>query len=172
MGFSKAVFEKTGGYAKLRFGEDLDLSMRIVEAGFKTGLIREAFVYHKRRTDFWKFFKQVHNSGIARINLYKRHPSTLKIVHSAPAVFVLFLCVSLVAALFGYFQPLGLLLLYFLLIFYDAWRVYKSWNVAWLSVQAAFVQHIGYGTGFLKAFWRRIILGKPEFHAYEKNFYK
>lgn len=172
MGFSKEVFEKTGGYAKLRFGEDLDLSMRIVESGFKTGLIRDAFVYHKRRTDFWKFFKQVHNSGIARINLYKRHPSTLKVVHAAPAVFVLFLAVALLAMPFGYFQPAGLLVLYFLLILYDAWRTYKSWHVAWLSVQAAFVQHIGYGTGFIKAFWRRIILGKPEFHAYEKNFYK
>lgn len=172
MGFSKEVFEKTGGYAKLRFGEDLDLSMRIVEAGFKTGLIREAFVYHKRRTDFWKFFKQVHNSGIARINLYKRHPSTLKVVHAAPAVFVLFLGVALLAMPFGYFQPTGLLVLYFLLILYDAWHTYKSWHIAWLSVQAAFVQHMGYGTGFMKAFWRRIILGKPEFHAYEKNFYK
>lgn len=172
MGFSKEVFEKTGGFARLRFGEDLDLSMRIVEEGFKTGLIREAFVYHKRRTDFRKFFKQVHNSGIARINLYKRHPSTLKGVHFAPALFVVVFGFAVFGLLVGYYHLLVLLIFYFLLIFGDAWREYNSVHVAWLSVLAAFVQHMGYGTGFIKAFWRRIVLGKPEFHAYEKNFYK
>lgn len=172
MGFSKEVFEKTGGFAKMRFGEDLDMSMRIIEAGYKAGLIREAFVYHKRRTDFRKFFKQVHNSGIARINLYKRHPQTLKLVHFAPAVFVIFTLLAIVAALFGIWAGMFILLLYFLLIFIDSWRQYNNVEVAFLSAQSAFVQHIGYGSGFIKAFWRRIILGKPEFHAYERNFYK
>ena len=172
MGFSKEVFEKTGGFAKMRFGEDLDMSMRIVEAGYKAGLIRDAFVYHKRRTDFRKFFKQVHNSGIARINLYKRHPQTLKIVHFAPAVFVVFFAFAVLVALAGYWTGIFILLAYFTIIFIDSWRVNDDIEVAMLSVVSAFVQHSGYGTGFIKAFWRRIVLGKPEFHAYEKNFYK
>ncbi len=172
MGFSREVFERTGGFAKMRFGEDLDMSMRIIEAGYKAGLIREAFVYHKRRTDFRKFFKQVHNSGIARINLYKRHPQTLKLVHFAPAIFVIFLALAILAALAGFWSGIIMLLIYFVIIFIDSWRKNSDVNVALFSVQSAFVQHMGYGTGFIKAFWQRIVLGKPEFHAYEKNFYK
>lgn len=172
MGFSKKVFEKTKGFSSLRFGEDLDMSLRIIEAGYKAGLIREAYVYHKRRTDFRKFFKQVHNSGIARINLYKRHPKSLKAVHFLPAMFVLFLVFSLVTLIFGWWYFVAILVFYFVAIIFDSYKENKSWNVAWLSAEAAFVQHMGYGTGFLKAFWRRIILGKPEFHAYKKNFYK
>ena len=172
MGFSKKVFEKTGGFSTMRFGEDLDFSMRAIEAGFKSGLINEAFVYHKRRTDFRKFFKQVHNSGIARINLYKRHPKTLKAVHFLPALFVIYLIFSLLTFILGSTQFLILLIIYFLIIIVDAWLKYKSLNVAVLSAVASFVQHVGYGTGFLKAFWKRIVLGQDEFHSYGKNFYK
>ena len=78
MGFSREVYEKTGGFSRMRFGEDIDLSIRIIQAGFKVKLLSECFVYHKRRATFRQFFKQVFNSGIARINLYKRHPSSLK----------------------------------------------------------------------------------------------
>jgi GT2 family glycosyltransferase len=172
MGFSRKVFEVTGGFSSMRFGEDLDMSMRIREAGFTTGLIPEAYVFHKRRTDFRKFFKQVHNSGIARINLYKRHPHTLKAVHFAPAAFVIFTIFALLMLLYGWFWPIAILIIYLLLIFIDAWRTERNITVAFLSVEAAIIQHFGYGTGFIKAFWRRIILGKPEFHAYGKNFYK
>jgi len=172
MGFSKEVFDKTGGFANMRFGEDLDMSMRIKNTGFKAGLIKNAFVYHKRRTDFLKFFKQVHNSGIARINLYKRHPHTLKAVHFAPSIFVVFFALSIVALLFGEWQLLAVLGIYLAAIFIDALKQYKSLQVAVLSVVSTFVQHLAYGTGFIKSFWKRIILGQPEFNAYKKNFYK
>jgi glycosyltransferase involved in cell wall biosynthesis len=172
MGFSKEVFERTGGFAKMRFGEDLDLSLRIIEAGFSTALIKDAFVYHKRRTDFTKFFRQVHNSGIARINLYKRHPHTLKAVHFFPAAFLVFVVFSLFCLPFGFFLPVILVGFYLLLILLDSLRVNGSLEVALLSSVAAFVQHTGYGSGFIKAFWKRIVLGQDEFHAYSRNFYK
>ena len=89
MGIRREVYQKLGGFSKMRFGEDIDFSYRIVEAGYKTALIPEAWVWHKRRTDFRKFFRQVYHSGIARINLEKRHPGTLKIVHLLPMVFTL-----------------------------------------------------------------------------------
>ncbi len=73
----------------MRFGEDLDFSMRAVEKGLKVGLIKDALVYHKRRTHFKAFYKQVFNSGIARINLSLKHPGTLKLVHWAPSLFAI-----------------------------------------------------------------------------------
>ena len=84
MGIRRKVYQELGGFTKMRFGEDIDFSYRIVEAGYKTALIPEAWVWHKRRTDFRKFFRQVYNSGVARINLEKRHPGTLKLVHLLP----------------------------------------------------------------------------------------
>ncbi len=87
MGIRRDVYLQLGGFSKMRFGEDIDFSYRIVEAGYKPRLFPEAWVWHKRRTDFRKFFRQVYNSGIARINLEKRHPGTLKLVHLLPTVF-------------------------------------------------------------------------------------
>lgn len=179
MGFSKEVYEATKGFAPMRFGEDVDLSLRILEKGFKTELIQDAFVYHKRRTDFKKFFKQVHNSGIARINLTLRHPGTLKLVHFFPALFTIYFIISIItgvmASLTGsitlWVFP-DFLLVYLLTIVLENIFRGNNMDVSMLSAVAAIVQHVGYGTGFLKAFWKRIILGKGEFEAYKENFYK
>ena len=89
MGIRRDIYQELGGFTKMRFGEDIDFSYRIVEAGYQPQLFPEAWVWHKRRTDFRKFFRQVYNSGIARINLEKRHPGTMKLVHLLPTVFTL-----------------------------------------------------------------------------------
>lgn len=172
MGFSRKVYEKTGGFSKLRFGEDIDLSIRIFEHEFKTKLIPECFVYHKRRTDFKKFFKQVFNSGIARINLYKRHTNSLKLLHFFPAAFVVYQLLSIPHAI--YHNETWVLyptLLYLLLIFLDASKTCKNPWIGLLSVWASIVQLFGYGLGFIKGFVKRIILNQSEFHAYDKSFY-
>lgn len=171
MGFTKEVFEKTKGFSKMRFGEDVDMSLRIIENNFSTTLIKDAAVYHKRRVDFKKFFKQVYNSGIARINLYKRHPQSLKIVHFLPTSFllgtILLLLLSFVSIYF--LVPLGL---FALIIFLDSLRLNKNSKVALLSIVSSFIQLSAYGIGFIKSFIKRLILGQGEFHAYKKNFYK
>ena len=171
MGFTKEVFETTKGFSKMRFGEDVDMSLRIIENGFSTTLIKDAAVYHKRRVDFRKFFKQVFNSGIARINLYKRHPRSLKLVHFLPASFLLGTIFLIILSLISiYFLiPLGV---FVIVIFFDSLRLNKNLKVAFLSIIASFIQLTAYGMGFLKSFYKRLILRQDEFHAYKKNFYK
>ncbi|MDD2279366.1 MAG: glycosyltransferase [Bacteroidales bacterium] len=171
MGISKEVFEKTGGFSKMRFGEDIDFSLRILEAGFTTRLFSKAFVFHKRRTNFRQFYKQVFNSGIARINLYLLHPKSLKIVHLLPSVFAVGMTMVVIAALF---LPLLILipLLYCFLVFFHSLVANKSIGVAALSIAAAWIQLFGYGLGFIKAIWLRLILNKGEFKAFDKTFYK
>lgn len=180
MGVKRSVYNELNGFSKMRFGEDIDFSYRIVEAGHPSRLFPEAWVWHKRRTDFRKFFKQVFNSGIARINLEKRHPGTMKLVHMLPMVFtvgvigllllaVIFLCFNMYMWALASLLPLAL---YALLIFLDSSRVNKSAKVGLLSIPAAFTQLMGYGLGFLKAWWLRCVQGKDEFTAFEKNFYK
>ena len=171
MGIRREVYEALGGFSKMRFGEDIDFSLRIVRAGYSSRLFPSAWVYHKRRTDFRKFFRQVYNSGIARINLYKRYPDSLKLVHLLPAAFTVGVCLLLAGSWLTVFSPL-LLLLYFLLIAADATCREKSLKVGLLSAVAAFVQLTGYGCGFLTAWWKRCVRGQDEFTAFDKTFYK
>ncbi len=173
MGISRAVYQATGGFSTLRFGEDVDFSLRIIAAGFRTGLIHEAWVYHKRRTDFKKFFKQVHNSGIARINLSLRHPGSLKLTHFFPASVTAYI---VIAVFYTAFVPLGWVTLlplaaYFTAIMLDASIRGRSLWIGMLSVVASLVQLVGYGTGFVRGIIWRMILNKPEQHAFEKTFY-
>lgn len=189
MGIRREVYQALGGFSRMRFGEDIDFSYRIVEAGHQSRLFPSAWVWHKRRTDFRKFFRQVYNSGIARINLEKRHPGTLKLVHLLPAVFTvgviaLILISALGRAMIHYdaanwhawywvaLLPWLPIIAYCLLIVIDSTLRNRSLRVGLLSVPAAFVQLMGYGFGFIEAWWKRVVLKKDEFTAFEKNFYK
>ncbi len=192
MGIRRDVYMELEGFSKMRFGEDIDFSIRIFKAGKRCRLFLEAWVWHKRRTDFRKFYRQVYNSGIARINLYKKYPESLKLVHLLPMVFtlgVIFLVLLLCIGLFFSFAPslssaskaIGIflcicaiipVLLYSLLILLDSTLQNKSIKIGFLSIRAAFVQLMGYGFGFLEAWWKRCVKGKDEFAAFEKNFYK
>lgn len=161
MGISREVWEKSGGFILTRLGEDIEFSIRIHSLGFKIGLIPDAVVFHKRRTDFRQFYKQLHFFGRARINIYKHFPTELKAVHFFPALFTIFLMISLVVNLFNH--PVAgitnfLLAVYILLIFFHSWNANKSAKVAFLSIIAAFVQLTAYGLGFMQDFWRRIII--------------
>ncbi len=183
MGVRRDVYLRLQGFSPMRFGEDIDFSIRIFKAGCHCRLFPGAWVYHKRRTDFKKFWRQVYNSGIARINLYKRHPESLKLVHLLPMVFTLGVGLCALLILAGLVATgtaatallcLGLapLLLYSLIVCIDATRQYGSLKIGFLSVRAAYTQLMGYGCGFLEAWWKRCVRGKDEFAAYMHNFYK
>lgn len=179
MGVRREVYQRLGGFSRMRFGEDIDFSIRIFKAGCRCRLFPEAWVWHKRRTDFRKFFRQVYNSGIARINLYKKYPESLKLVHLLPMVFtvgvlsmlVLALVLLLACPLCAWF-PLLPLLLYALIILADSSRQNQSMRIGVLSIVAAYTQLMGYGFGFINAWWTRCVCGRDEFAAFEKTFYK
>ena len=171
LGVSTKAFKKVNGFGDMRFGEDIDFSTRLFKAGFNSRLFIDAFVYHKRRTKFSQFFKQVHNSGIARIHLYKMYPKTLKVVHFFPALFTIGIATIFVGGIF-FVWFLLLLPIFFLMIFIDSLRLNKSIIVALLSIWASIVQLVGYGTGFLRAIWNILILKKENFQAFKRNFYK
>lgn len=163
MGLSRAVYEKVGGFILTRLGEDIEYSIRIQSHGFKIGLIPAAKVYHKRRTSFAQFYKQLHFFGRARINIYKHFPAELKAVHFFPAVFVAGLLGSLLLTfIYPYLGYIGLavILFFFLLIFFHSWVVNKTFKVAFLSIIAAFIQLSAYGLGFVQDFIKRIVLNR------------
>jgi len=157
MGFAREVYEKVGGFKDM-YGEDIDLSIRIGQAGFTTKLYHEAFVYHKRRVNLKKFYKQVHIFGQARINLYKLYPNSLKLVHTLPTLFVIGSIVILLLAIF--LSPYLLLFpaVYLFILFFDSLVKTKRFSIAGLSVITSLIQIYGYGIGFVKSFIEKIIL--------------
>jgi glycosyltransferase involved in cell wall biosynthesis len=159
MGISREVFEKTGGYLITRMGEDIEFSLRIIGQGFQTGLISEAFVYHKRRTSLKQFFKQLHFFGRARINIKRFFPSELKAVHLLPTVFVLGLVLwpltfLVLPSLF--WLGSSLIGLFTLGIFVHALSESNKLNVAVLSVAAAYTQLTAYGIGMIREAFRKV----------------
>ena len=181
LGVKREVFEALHGFdTSMRFGEDIDFSIRIFANNYKCRLFPEAWVFHKRRSTFKQFFKQVHNSGIARIHLYMKYPKSLKLVHLLPTVFTLGVLGLVLLSIIGVclhicwltWTPLACLLAYCLALFLDAAIQSKSIRVGCLSVVAAFVQLMGYGTGFLRAVWHCLIRKETDFQAFRKNFYK
>lgn len=159
MGFTRQVWESVGGFREM-FSEDIDMSTRIKNAGFEIGLIRDAKVWHKRRVDFKKFWRQVHVFGMSRITLKLLYPDSLKLVHTLPALFVIG-CAAM-AALAVALSPLWLLPLaaYLAAVFVMAWISNKSVRIACLAVPASIIQLVGYGTGFIRAYVTKIVLGK------------
>lgn len=172
LGVSRSAFLKVEGFGPLRFGEDLDFSMRVMEQGFRSKLIPEAWVYHKRRVSWKQFFKQVYNSGMARITLTRLHPKTLKLVHLLPSLFVISHITILVVALIGYPHLLLLPVLYSLLIMLDAMTKGCNCTQAFCCVLATYIQLGGYGIGFLHAFGEQIILRKDVRSLFNKSFYE
>lgn len=152
MGLSRQVWQKVGGYKITRMGEDIEFAIRIEKAGFRVGLIRKAHVYHKRRTSFKQFFKQLHFFGRARINIRRFYPKELKLVHTFPALFLLFLLsmpfMWFISTFLAQIQSL-MLALYASLLFSDALAKTKDLKVTFLGVGAVFVQLVAYGWGFI-----------------------
>jgi glycosyltransferase involved in cell wall biosynthesis len=160
MGISREVYKQTGGYRITRMGEDIEFSIRIIKHGFTTGLIPEAYVYHKRRTNLKQFFNQLHFFGRARINISRFHPSEIKLVHTLPAGFTLGIIFFLTLPfwnmqLFTIF--LILLVIFFALIFIHSSVKNKSLYIGLLSIAASFIQLSAYGIGFLSEWWRKKI---------------
>lgn len=150
MGFSRFVFEKIGGYRQM-IGEDVDLSMRIKEAGFSVKLIKECYVYHKRRVTLLSFYRQVNTFGKARVLLSKLHPHGLKLTHLLPTFFVLGNLLLLGLTFYRWYFILPLLL-YILLLFLHSFVLNRDIRVALLSPITAYLQLFGYGVGFIQEF--------------------
>ena len=151
MGLSKAAFEASKGFGRIHPGEDPDLSIRLQKLGFKTKLIPSAYVYHKRRISWSKFYKQVNKFGQVRPILNKWHPETKKLTYWFPLFFVLGLLFSMVLISIGIYFPLMLFGVYFILIFVMSMASSGNLMVAIMSIVAVLIQFTGYGLGFLKS---------------------
>lgn len=157
MGFSREVWERVGGFREM-FSEDIDMSTRIRQAGYAPRLFRDVRVYHKRRGNLAKFWRQVHIFGMSRITLQLLYPGSMKPVHWLPAIFTVG---SIILILLGIFVspwwliPLGV---YLLALWISAVVETGSLKIGTMAVGASMVQLFGYGTGFIRAYIWKIML--------------
>ncbi|WP_394971560.1 glycosyltransferase [uncultured Croceitalea sp.] len=172
MGISKEAFEATGGFGNIHPGEDPDLTFRIWNAGYNTRLFPNAFVYHKRRIDWSKFYKQVNKFGMVRPILNKWHPKTKKLTYWFPTLFIIGLLISIPLYIFGIVWPVWCYGIYFLLIFADSLVKNKNIAIALLSIYATLIQFVGYGWGFLKSTFLLNFSNKEAEEVLPKLFFK
>ena len=157
MGVHRDAFFKVGGYSGMQVAEDIDLSMRLIKAGYKTGLISEAFVYHRRKASVPIFWKQLYFHGKGRIDLHIKHGDALKPVHMLPSILILGV---LLAAILGFIWPMfwyllaGGISLYAIIALIDSTIQNSSLCVGFLSVITSFELLFAYGLGV----WRNIFL--------------
>jgi cellulose synthase/poly-beta-1,6-N-acetylglucosamine synthase-like glycosyltransferase len=161
MGIRRNIFNELGGFSGLKVSEDIDLSIRLVKNGYITGLIDEAYVYHKRRSTFYKFFWQVFSFGSGRIDLQLRHGNALKFVHLLPSLFVLYLVFGPASLLIS--GEIFMLWAFFLVFYCSAILVDASFQnrnpvIGFLSIFASFVMLTGYGLGMIKSAWMRFVI--------------
>lgn len=172
MGLSKKAFEASKGFGRIHPGEDPDLSIRLWNLGFKTKLIPEAYVYHKRRISWSNFYKQVNKFGMVRPILNKWHPSTKKVTYWFPTLFCLGLVLAIIFYIFGYKWLFLAYALYFLVAFILALISTKNCVVSVLTIPAILIQFLGYGYGFLKSTLAVSVLNKNPESQFPKLFFK
>lgn len=172
MGISKKAFQESGGFGKIHPGEDPDLSLRLKKLGFKSGFIKSAYVFHKRRIDFSKFKNQVKKFGLVRPILMSWHPECVKPSFFFPSLFILGFFFSLLLLVFGIFAPFLFYLAYFVILFIDSLLKTKSISIACIVIPVVFVQFYGYGIGFIQSFLNINIFKKNPEKIYPFLFFK
>ena len=165
MGFSRKVYEKVGGFREM-FSEDIDMSTRIRLAGFGIKLFRNVSVYHKRRVDFKKFWRQVHVFGMSRITLKLLYPGSMKAVHTLPALFVIFSIIMVLGTIWCRWSIVPLAF-YLLCVWITGIISTRSLKIGSIGVITSLIQLFGYGTGFIKAYVWKILLGHGRNEAEE-----
>lgn len=172
MGISKKAFEASGGFGNIHPGEDPDLSIRLWDLGFETALFPGAYVFHKRRIDWQKFSMQVNKFGKARPILDSWHPKYAKFTFFAPSIFICLVFAALILLLLGRPFWIFLVSIYFEIVFVWSSIQNKSLKIGFLSIIAVWLQFYGYGTGFLKSFFKiRVFKQKPQ-EAFPELFFK
>lgn len=156
MGYTREVYEKAGGFREM-FSEDIDMSTRVRLAGFSPMLFRDVKVYHKRRGNLAKFWRQVHIFGMSRITLQLLYPGSMKLVHWLPALFTIGSLLLIIGSFFCKWLLIPLAI-YLVALWIGGIAATRSLKVGSMAVAASMVQLYGYGTGFIRAYVWKILL--------------
>jgi GT2 family glycosyltransferase len=166
MAISRKAYEKVAGFKEWHHGEDVEMSFRIKEAGFKLVYSEEAKVYHQRPTTFSRFFLQLLSMGEARWILFRTHWKLMEPLFLLPPLTIVIFIILFLLSPFSLvlFSLLKILLtlgtIYLAIIGLSACITLKSIKAFLLAPLAFLCQQTGYGVGFLCGLIRFITSGR------------
>lgn len=172
MGISKKAFEVTEGFGSIHPGEDPDLSIRLWNKGFNSDLFPKAFVYHKRRIDWKKFYQQVNKFGKARPILNQRYPEFSRLTYWFPTIFCLGMLVGFLLIFVDIYIPIILYITYLVILAVACYIKEKSIKISVLTIMATLIQFYGYGKGFLISTYKLFVIGKKAEESMPEMFFK
>ena len=152
------VFEQVGGFDNTYWpGEDTKLCLDINNAGHDIIYNPEAIVYHHRRSDLLKHFKQIGNYALHRGYFAKIYPKTSrKFFYFVPSLFDFYLILLVLLLLFSNSRTLYIysipLAIYLLMLLADGIVVSVRWLnplVGMISMPMILFTHIWYGIRFV-----------------------
>ena len=166
------VFENTGGFGNMHPGEDPDWIYRLWKKDYPTGFYPRLNVYHKRRSDWKSFFKQVKKFGVARAILNYYYPEYASPVYYFPLLYMIGLVFAILLGINGYYFLLYIYMIYELLIMIEF--LWRSKNI-YLTLLAWWVFHIqifAYAYGFIQGLWKIKILKQSPQKAFPGMFFQ
>tara|TARA_B100001250_G_scaffold409484_1_gene433925 strand:- start:5868 stop:6896 length:1029 start_codon:yes stop_codon:yes gene_type:complete len=175
MGITKDIYRKIGGFGTLRHGQDIEYSNRIIKSGAKVKFLKDALVYHRRRSTIKQFSKQVFNWGVARVNLGKIDLSMLRLVHFLPTIACLISLVIIFLMAYSGISIHNILFFFMIPLFIIAFLgSFKKRDIRIIPYLLAVIpiQVIAYGIGFFQAFIRRFVFQESEIIGFSKRYYK
>jgi len=167
MGIKKEVFEKLGGFpiTSMWPGEDMVFSVELIKRGYKTILLKNAKVFHKRRNTLKSFSKQVFRFGKTRYIISRVYPNSFKIFFLFPSLFLAGNIFLILASVFFWWSIIPIPF-YVLCVFFEAILNKNKLSVAFLSILTSYIQLFSYGAGFIYS-----IFNGDEYKVFKKGFY-
>jgi glycosyltransferase involved in cell wall biosynthesis len=164
--YKKEVFEKVGTFnPNLVRNQDIEMNLRIKNAGMRILLVPNAESYYYARDNFKSLFKNNFQNGLWVILSTKYAKKAFSLRHLVPLFFVLFLLsilfvykITILKIL--YFSILALYLFLNTIFSFQIALSEKSISMFFFTFAAFFVLHISYGFGSLVGVFKRYFVKK------------
>ena len=151
-----SVFDRIGGFNPDLFpGEDPEFFARAKKNGIKIAYSPEIYIYHRRRSTYKLFFKQIFNYGISRIKKEKTSRTKTKPVFLVPSIFVIYLIILPFLSFLSPFFIIPLIIYIVLAIAFSIPSILKNPLGIFIMPILFFTMHIAYGLGVIKGFSER-----------------
>ena len=134
-------------------GQDAELDLRLLNAGYKILYTPETKVHHFKRSNVKSLFRQMYRYGIARAKMVKKHPKTLKIFHLLGPGFITGIILFFILTIFNILPVWFISILalsYIFLSIISSFQVTMKPSLVLSSILFYLLVHVGYGLGFIR----------------------
>ncbi|SHF00178.1 Glycosyltransferase, catalytic subunit of cellulose synthase and poly-beta-1,6-N-acetylglucosamine synthase [Marinitoga hydrogenitolerans DSM 16785] len=152
--YKKEIFEKVGMFVpQLKRNQDIEMNLRLKNAGMRIMLIPEAKAYYYARDNFKDLFKNNFQNGLWVILSTHYSKKAFSLRHIVPLLFVLFLLFGSIASIFS---PIARIPFFIILSIYLILSIYFSFKIAiknkkvklfFPTLLSFWLLHISYGLG-------------------------